>query len=108
MLQLWYTISIKTQYNEAAYIYFIFSYASAIEGLTFSTSSTVLTVLSVVDSFLLFLNEIVKESFLGCISRNVRNVSDLAYVILCGLTSSITLSRFFTKFLKSSSSVFVS
>ncbi len=62
--------------------YFILSYASAIEGLTFSISCTVLAVWSVVDSLLLFLNEIVKESFLGCISKNVRNVSDLAYVIL--------------------------
>ena len=84
----------------AKIVYLIFSYVSAIWGLTPSISSRVLTLWVIIDSFLLFLKEIVKESFFGCMSKNVLNVSDLAYAILCGLTSSITsLPRLLQNFL---------
>jgi hypothetical protein len=43
------------------------------------------------------------------VSKKVLNVSALAYTILCGLTSSTTLSpRLFTNFLKLRNEIFVS
>src|SRR5919112_3832291 len=88
--------------------YYIFAYASAISALMVSISCMFLMVCSAARSFLLFLIEIDRTSFLGCISKKYLKVKDLAYTILWGLTSSTTLlPSDFTNSLKLSNTAFV-